>query len=84
MSVILNDKAVDVIVSMFNAFKPTGHMMHYQFKIQQFYTLPTLYLRVLFIYIRTNNDLCPVRHKLIEFYNRVGKCLLRGSNWDFK
>ena len=29
--------------------KPTGHVMHQQFNIQQFYVLPTLYLCVLYV-----------------------------------
>jgi len=29
--------------------KPTGHVMHYQFNIQQLYALPTLYLCVLYL-----------------------------------
>jgi len=29
--------------------KPTGHVMHQQFNIQQLYTLPTLYLCVLYL-----------------------------------
>ena len=36
------------------------------------------------IYLRTNSDLCHLKHKLIGFYNRDGKCLLRGTNWVFK
>jgi hypothetical protein len=28
--------------------KPTGHVMHHQFNIQQLYALPTLYLFVLY------------------------------------
>ena len=31
----------------FNLLKPTGHVMHQQFSIQQLYALPTLYLCVL-------------------------------------
>jgi len=31
----------------FNLLKPTGHVMHQQFNIQQLYPLPTLYLCVL-------------------------------------
>ena len=31
-----------------NLLKPTGHVMHQQFNIQQLYVLPTLYLCVLF------------------------------------
>ena len=36
------------------------------------------------IYLRTNSDLCYLQHKLIGFYNRDEKCLLRGTNWVFK
>ena len=36
------------------------------------------------IYLRTNSDLCHLHHKLIGFYNRDEKCLLRGTNWIFK
>ena len=32
-----------------NRLKPTGHVMHQQFNIQQLYVLPTLYLCVLFL-----------------------------------
>ena len=32
-----------------NILKPTGHVMHQQFNIQQLYALPTLYLRVLYL-----------------------------------
>jgi hypothetical protein len=37
-----------------------------------------------FIYLRTNSDLCHLQHKLIGFYNREEKCLLRGTDWVFK
>ena len=33
------------------------------------------------IYLRTNSDLCHLQHKLIGFYNRDEKCLLRGTDW---
>jgi hypothetical protein len=36
------------------------------------------------IYLRTNSDLCQLQHKLIGFYNREEKCLLRGTDWVFK
>ena len=36
------------------------------------------------IYLRINNDLCHLHHKLIGFYNRDEKCLLRGRNWVFE
>ena len=32
-----------------NLLKPTGHMMHQQFNIQQLYVLPTPYLCVLYL-----------------------------------
>jgi len=32
-----------------NPLKPTGHVMHHQFKIRQLYALPTLYLCVLYL-----------------------------------
>ena len=33
----------------FNLLKPTGHVMHHQFNVQQLYALPTLYLCVLYL-----------------------------------
>jgi hypothetical protein len=33
----------------FNLLKPTGHVMHHQFNIQQLYALLTLYLCVLYL-----------------------------------
>jgi hypothetical protein len=32
-----------------NPLKPTGHVMHQQFNIQQLYILPSLYLCVLYL-----------------------------------
>ena len=65
-----------------NLLKLTGHVMHQQFNIQQLYVLPTLYLCVL--YLSENKQwLCHLQHKLIGFYNRDEKCLLRGTNWVF-
>ena len=32
-----------------NLLKPTGHVLHHQFNIQQLYALPTLYLCVLYL-----------------------------------
>ena len=36
------------VLVRFNLLKPTGHVMHKQFNIQQLYALPTLYLCVLY------------------------------------
>jgi hypothetical protein len=54
-----------VLETWFNLLKPIGYLMHQQFKIQQLYALPTLYL--FSIYLRTNSDLCHLQHKLIGF-----------------
>ena len=35
--------------SSLNLLKPTGHVKHQQFNIQQLYALPTLYLCVLYL-----------------------------------
>jgi hypothetical protein len=69
---------------LLNLLKPTGHVMHQQFNIQQLYVLPTHSIYVFCIYLRTNSDLCHLQHKLIGFYNRDEKCLLRGTDWVFK
>jgi len=41
------DKDAARYFSWFNLLKPTGHVMHHQFNIQQLYALSTLYLCVL-------------------------------------
>jgi hypothetical protein len=43
-----------------------------------------LHVSVFYIYLRTNSYLCHLYHKLIGFYNRDEKFLLRGTNWVFK
>jgi hypothetical protein len=35
--------------AVINLLKPTGHVMHQQFNVQQLYALPTLYLCVLYL-----------------------------------
>ena len=71
-------------LTVVNFSKRTGHVVHQQFNIQQLYVLPTHCVYVFCIYLRTNSDLCHLQHKLIRFYNRDEKCLLRGTNWAFK
>ena len=58
--------------------------MYHQFNIQQFYVLPTQYIYVFCVDLRTNSDLCHLHHKLIGFYNPDEKWLLYGTNWVFK
>jgi hypothetical protein len=38
-----------LLIRGINLLKPTGHVMHQQFNIQQLYVLPTLYLCVLYL-----------------------------------
>jgi hypothetical protein len=45
-----------------------------------FYVLPTQRIYVFCVALRTNNDVCPIQHKLIGFYTRDEKCFLRGTN----
>jgi hypothetical protein len=61
---------------MINLLKPTGHVMHHQFNIQQLYSLPTLYSFVLYL---SENKQRLVRSE----ERRVGKeCGLRcRSRW---
>jgi len=49
-----------------------------------FFLLRNPRVNVFCIYLRTNSDLCHLEHKLIGFYNRSEKCLLRGTDWVFK
>ena len=59
--------------------------MHQQFNIQQLYALPhTVFMWFFLIYLRTNSVLRHLHHKLIGFYNRDEKCLLRGTEYVFK
>ena len=38
----------------------------------------------LYVYLRTNSDLCHLQYKLNGLFNRDEKCLLRGTDWFFK
>jgi len=42
-------KNILLLISHINLSKPTSHMMHHQFNIQQLYALPTLCLCVLYL-----------------------------------
>ena len=45
--------------------------MYHQFNIQQFYVLPTQFIFVFCVYLRTNSDYVPIQHKLTGFSNRA-------------
>jgi hypothetical protein len=54
-----------------------------RFNIHEFYILPQCTCGVC-INLRTKDALCHLHHKLVDFYNRDEKCLLRGTDWVFK
>ena len=80
---VLIDSRIETRYSYFNLLKRSDYVMHQQFNVQQLYVLPTLYLCVLYL-SEINSNLCHLHHKLIGFYNRDEKRLLRGTNWVFK
>ena len=45
----LHEHVIRSLPVWFNLLKPTSHVMHQQFNIQQLYVLPTLYLCVLYL-----------------------------------
>jgi len=63
---------------------PTGYVKHQQVQHSTTVDSPHTCIYVFCIYLRTNSDLCHLQHKLIGFYNRDEKCLLRGTEWVFK
>ena len=44
-----DDQTCLLVLSNINILKPTGHVTHQQFNIQQLYVLPILYLCVLYL-----------------------------------
>jgi len=41
--------------------KPIGHYMYHQFNIQQFHVLPTQFIYVFCVDLRTNSDYFPIQ-----------------------
>ena len=66
-----------------NLLKPTDYVKHRQDWSFNNCMLCPHCIYVFCIYLRTNSDLCHLQHKLIGFYNRDEKCLLRGTDWVF-
>ena len=66
----LNQACVLSIDVNLNPLKPSGHYMYRHFNIQQFYVLPTQYIYVFCVDLRTNSDYFPIQHELTGFYNR--------------
>ena len=59
----------------------SGHYICYQFNIHKFCVLPTQFIYVFCVDLRTNSDYFPIQHWLTGFCNRDGVCLLRGTSW---
>ena len=55
---------------VFNLLKPTGHVMHQQLIFNNCTFCPHC-TYVFSIYLRTNNDLCHLQHKLIGFITEM-------------
>ena len=51
------------------------------FNIQELYVVLALRCWVFCTDIRTDSDFCFIHHRLMGFYNRGRKCLLRGTDW---
>jgi hypothetical protein len=70
---------VSLMVLSLNLSKPSGYVMHHQFNIQQFYILPTLYLRV-FYSSENKQRFLPLRHKMVCFLTEMkvftARCVL--------
>jgi hypothetical protein len=56
--------------------------MYHQFNIQQFCVLPTQWIYVFCVDLRTNSDYFTVQHWLFVFNKRDGMCSLRGTHWS--
>ena len=66
---------------IFDSLRPCGYCMY---RIHVFYLQPTECISMFCTDLRTSNDFFLMQIQLIGFYNRVGKCLLRGMDWVFK
>jgi hypothetical protein len=59
-----------------NLIMPTGYVIHQQvWHSRTVRSAHTVFMFFFGIYLRTNNYLCHLQHKLISFYNRDEKCL---------
>ena len=76
-----------------NLLKPTGHVMHQQFNIQQLLcSAHTVFMCFVIIWEQTvtsatysiNWLVFITEMKSVGFYNQDEKCLLRSMNWVFK
>jgi hypothetical protein len=61
-------------------FKLSGYLMHHHVYIQKCTFRPHC-IYAFCIYLRANSDFCLIKHSVMDFCNRDGKCLLSGTNW---
>ena len=54
-----------------------------KFNVQKFYFLPTQYIYVFSMDLRTNSNYFPTQHLLTGLYNCDGVCLLCGTKVTF-
>ena len=54
--------AVVILYVRINLLKPTGHLMHQQFNIQQLYVLLTRFIYLFCVDLRANSDYFPIQH----------------------
>ena len=72
---------VTICTAQWSLYVPhSGHYMYHQFNIHKCYVLPTQYICVFYLDLRTNSDYFPIQHQLTGFYKRDGVCLLRGTD----
>jgi hypothetical protein len=57
--------------SAFKGLNPSGYYAYHQFNIQEFYVLPTQYIYVFCVDLRTNIDYFPIQHELTEFTREI-------------
>jgi len=55
---------------LYNPLQPDDYCVYRQFNIQQFHVLPTQFIYVFCVDLRTNSDYFPIQHQLTGFYNR--------------
>jgi hypothetical protein len=71
-------------MELLKLLKATCFGMNQQVEYSTDCTLCPYSIDMLCIGLRTNSDSCHLHKKLIGFYNRVVKCLQRGTDWEFK
>jgi len=57
--------------------------MYHKSKHKKFYILPTIFIYLLYV-SRNNIEVFPIQPWMTGFYNRGGKCLLRGTTCAFQ